>query len=248
MNMSLFFLLFASSFFAKNGTIDFLTEQKKHHRVKTAINEKLNIVEKKLSENGLRLTNFELLMVAYKDVDVLEIYAKKKSAKHFKCIVTYPICARSGSLGPKRKQGDAQVPEGFYYIQRFNPISQYYLSLGLNYPNLSDRKKSNATNLGGDIFIHGDCVTIGCLPMTNELIKEIYLYAIYAKNNGQDNIPVYIFPFKMANSNMKIFSEKFKHDKNLLLFWENLKIGYDKFTENYQKLNYSVSAIGDYVF
>lgn len=70
------------------------------------------------------------------------------------------------------------------------------MSLGLNYPNLSDRKKSKATNLGGDIFIHGDCVTIGCLPMTNELIKEIYLYAIYAKNNGQEKIPVYIFPIQ----------------------------------------------------
>ncbi len=248
MSISLFFLFFASSLFAKIETTDFLSEQKKHHRVKTALNEKLNIVEKNLIDNGLSLTNFELLMVAYKDVDVLELYAKKKNEKNFKSIVTYPICARSGNLGPKRKQGDAQVPEGFYFIQRFNPVSQYYLSLGLNYPNLSDRKKSKAKNLGGDIFIHGDCVTIGCLPMTNELIKEIYLYTIYAKNNGQEKIPVYIFPFKMTDSRTKIYSEKFKQDKGLLLFWENLKIGYDKFTENYQKLNYSVSASGDYVF
>ena len=53
--------------------------------------------------------------------------------------VSYPICAGSGDLGPKRERGDGQVPEGLYEIDRFNPTSRYHLSLRVNYPNLSDR-------------------------------------------------------------------------------------------------------------
>ncbi len=52
---------------------------------------------------------------------------------------TYKVCALAGTLGPKRMEGDYQVPEGFYYINEFNPQSNYYLSLGINYPNESDK-------------------------------------------------------------------------------------------------------------
>ena len=31
----------------------------------------------------------------------------------------YKICLLSGILGPKRREGDLQVPEGFYYINDF---------------------------------------------------------------------------------------------------------------------------------
>ncbi len=160
---------------------DFLTEQKKFERVRTAIKDKQDFVEKKLKENQISLENLNLLLIAYKDNDMLDVYAKTKQETTYKEIHSYQICSRSGKLGPKRKQGDGQVPEGFYHIERFNPTSNFYLSLGLNYPNLSDKRKSNEINLGGDIFIHGSCVTIGCLPMTDNFIKEIYLLAVYAK-------------------------------------------------------------------
>lgn len=227
---------------------DFLTEQKKFKKVRQAINEKHLIIEKRLTENNLTNDNFYLLMVAYKEEGILELYAKSKNENIYKKLITYTICAQSGELGPKRKEGDNQVPEGFYFINCFNPNSTFYLSLGINYPNQSDKQKSKSKKLGGNIFIHGSCVTIGCLPMTDEKIKEIYLYSVYAKTNGQVKIPVYIFPFKMDKKNMLIFKEKYKNNNEILSFWDNLKIGYDKFLKDGKELNVFNSENGDYKF
>ncbi|MCF8427908.1 MAG: L,D-transpeptidase family protein [Bacteroidia bacterium] len=227
---------------------DFLKEQLKFERVRNAKKEKELEIQKSLAKLGLTSSNVNLIFIAYKDQDLLEIYAKKKSESKYKILTSYPICARSGILGPKRKQGDGQVPEGFYFIDRFNPASSYYLSLGINYPNQADKLKSISNNLGGDIFIHGYCATIGCLPMTNEKIKEIYLLAIYAKNNGQNKIPVYIFPFKMSQENMAIYLEKYKSNKALINFWLNLKTGYDKFLNSKTELKICADKKGNYLF
>jgi murein L,D-transpeptidase YafK len=125
-----------------------------------------------------------------------------------------------------------------------NPNSNFYLSLGLNYPNLSDQRQSKAEQLGGDIFIHGSCITIGCLPMTDSYIKEIYLLAVHARNNGQTKIPVYIFPFQMTGQKFANYKVKFKDNEALIAFWGNLKTGYDKFTKDLQALNIQVSSSG----
>jgi len=227
---------------------DFLTEQKKFVKVRTAFKEKEKLIGQKLNEIGLKTDNFNILIAIYKDSDELDIYAKKKTETNYSFLNSYKICSRSGKLGPKRKQGDYQVPEGFYKIDQFNPTSNFYLSLGVNYPNQADRKKSNATDLGGAIFIHGACVTIGCVPMTDEKIKEIYIYAVLAKNNGQSNIPVYIFPFKMTDQNFSSYKEKYKGNKDLIGFWANLKTGYDRFLKEKKELKIIVESNGDYKF
>ena len=227
---------------------DFLTEQKKHLRVKEAFEEKGQSVLKQLQKANIKPDQVHILLKACKAERQLELYAKSKNETAYQKILTYPICASSGQLGPKRKQGDYQVPEGFYHIDRFNPESLFYLSLGINYPNQSDRRKSNAKDPGGDIFIHGACMTMGCLPMTDDKIKEIYLYAILARQSGQQHIPVYIFPFKMTDANMKIYKLKYEQEKELLAFWENLKTGYDKFAVIKRELNVTVDKNGNYVF
>ncbi|MEW6773265.1 MAG: L,D-transpeptidase family protein [Bacteroidota bacterium] len=239
-------LIFGMAMFSFIVQNDFLSEQKKYERVRTAIKEKQEYLENKLKENNISLNNLNLIFVIYKDDDLFEIYAKNKQEKSYIKTLSYPICARSGQLGPKRKQGDGQVPEGFYYINKFNPISNYYLSIGINYPNLSDKRKSKESDLGGDIFIHGDCVTIGCIPMTDNYIKEIYLLAVYARNNGQNKIPIYILPFKMTEQNMLIYKNKYKNNKEVILFWDNLKEGYSKFITESKELNINVSDNGDY--
>lgn len=227
---------------------DFLAEQKKYERVKTAYKEKEKAVTETLKSNGINSDELNILLVSYKDELELDIYAKKKTELTYKKILSYSVCQSSGKLGPKRQQGDSQVPEGFYHIDRFNPTSNFYLSLGVNYPNQSDKKKSTAKNLGGDIFIHGSCVTIGCMPMTDDKIKEIYVYAIQARNNGQSKIPVYIFPFKMTDQNMKTFRDKYKSNEALVKFWDNLKTGYDKFESEKKELKISVDVNGNYLF
>jgi murein L,D-transpeptidase YafK len=241
----LFFLTACANLNAQN---EFLNNQKKFERISNSINEKEKDLTKKLKDFDLNFGNLNLLIVAFKAENKLEIYVKNKAETKYKKFQTYNICEKSGQLGPKRQSGDLQVPEGFYYIDRFNPTSTYFLSLGINYPNQADKIKSTAKNLGGDIFIHGECVTIGCLPMTNDKIKEIYLLAIQAKNNGQNNIPVYIFPFKMEDNNLKNYQKKYESNVPLLSFWNNLKIGYDQFQNNHLQLKVKVATTGNYTF
>ncbi len=227
---------------------NFLSQQKQYARVRTALTDKEQNLIENLRKNGLATNDVNILIAAYKAEEQLEVYAKKKNETVYKLIAVYDVCASSGTLGPKRKSGDRQVPEGFYKIDRFNPISNFYLSLGINYPNQSDRKKSNASNSGGDIFIHGSCVTIGCLPMTDDKIKEIYLYAVFAHNNGQNNIPVYIFPFRMTDANFQEYKNNNIQNQELINFWANLKTGYDKFVSEKKVLNEKVDKSGNYQF
>lgn len=221
----------------------FFLQKHDNNKVESAYLEKKHILIEQLKSKNMRLEDIHILMVAYKMEQELAIYVKNKQEKKYQFLISYPICSKSGALGPKRMAGDRQIPEGFYYIDRFNPKSSYYLSLGISYPNESDKRKSKAKDLGGDIFIHGECVSIGCLAMTNDKIKAIYLYALTAKENGQKKIPVYIFPYKMTNTpNLPP-----EYDVNSS-FWENLGTGYQVFQQNLEELTVSVDSVGNYVF
>lgn len=118
----------------------------------------------------------------------------------------------------------------------------------INYPNHSDKLKSKASHLGGNICIHGNCVTVGCLPMTDDKIKEIYIYAIQARQSGQEKIPVYIFPFKFSDEKNKNYSETYRAYPNILDFWKNLETGYNLFIKDLKELNISVDKLGNYQF
>ena len=183
----------------------------------------------------------------FKEERILELWARPADKDTFELIKEYPICDLSGELGPKRKQGDLQAPEGFYYIDRFNPASQFHLSLGINYPNESDRILGEKGNLGGDIFIHGSCVTIGCFPITDDKIKELYIVAIEAKNNGQNKIPVHIFPRRLDENGMKELTERYQTLTDLLKFWQGLKRGYDYFEKKHQLPLIKINKNGDYI-
>lgn len=211
---------------------DFKSNQLKNNRVKTAYKEKETVVKTSLNNLKLNITELEIYIRVFKKDELLELWGKNKSDNKFKLIKSYSICSLSGYLGPKRKQGDYQIPEGFYHIDRFNPWSNFYLSLGINYPNKSDRILGVKTNLGGDIFIHGNCVTIGCVPITDDKIKELYIYCIEAKNNGQTKIPVSIFPMKLIDKNYNELKEKYSNDKDKLNLWADLKKEFDLFERN----------------
>ncbi|MDR2366222.1 MAG: hypothetical protein LBD68_10305 [Zoogloeaceae bacterium] len=226
----------------------FLAEQLRHERVRAAYKSKNAALEKTLRQAGIQTNALNVLFVAYKAEGALELYAKSATDIRYRKLRSYAICAVPGKLGPKRQSGDEQVPEGFYHVDRFNPRSNFLLSLGINYPNAADRIKSGNKNPGGDIFIHGDCVSIGCLPMTDDKIREIYLYALHARNSGQDRIPVYIFPFRMTDANMRQYAAQNARNPALRHFWENLKQGHDLFSANARALRAAVDEHGDYVF
>jgi murein L,D-transpeptidase YafK len=225
--LGLMFILVSFAFIAD----DFKTQQLKNSRVKEAYKSKEELVKQLLKAKNTNISNCEIYLRAFKKEEVLELWAKNKNDVEFKLIKEYKFCSSSGSLGPKRKQGDYQTPEGFYHIDRFNPWSNFYLSLGLNYPNQSDRALGNKAALGGDIFIHGSCVTVGCIPLTDDKIKEIYVFAVEARNNGQKEIPVHIFPAKMDSKNYSQLKSGYSNNVAMLNFWENLKPVYDAFEE-----------------
>jgi murein L,D-transpeptidase YafK len=162
---------------------------------------------------------------------------------------TYDICKLSGKLGPKRKEGDFQVPEGYYEIVDFNYHSKYLLSLGINYPNESDKILSSYPKLGGSIYIHGNCVSVGCIAMGNENIKEIFSMCEIAKNKGQSHIPVHIYPINYNNSSSILYLNGImENKKDLSLFEMNLKEGFDLFEQNKIPPSISIDSNGQYLY
>jgi len=163
-------------------------------KVAVAYKEKWPEIKRKLCNMHIDTAAFRIFIRGFKSEKKLELWVSSKTNPVYQLYDVYPICASSGQPGPKRREGDGQVPEGFYSISVFNPYSNYYISLGINYPNQSDRILGDKNALGGAIMIHGNCVTIGCIPLTDDKIKEVYVLAVEAKNSGQLEIPVHLFP------------------------------------------------------
>ncbi|MDP2388644.1 MAG: L,D-transpeptidase family protein [Bacteroidota bacterium] len=220
------------------------TTQMKNKRVKGAYTEKWAGMKAKLEAQKINSANYDVLIRAFKLEKKLEIWVKNKADNVYTHLLDYDICETSGELGPKRQEGDGQVPEGFYSIDLWNPTSSYYLSMRVNYPNLSDTKKGKKP-LGGAIMIHGNCVTIGCIPITDDKIKELYILCLESKSQG-NNVKVDSYPCKLTEENMKKLNATYP--KEQVEFWTNLKTGYDLFEKNKSKFSVSVDAKGNYVF
>ncbi len=189
-----------------------------------------------------------LYIRSFKHNQLMEIWIRDEDNRPYRLFKTYPICELSGKMGPKRKEGDLQIPEGFYYINEFNPNSNYHLSMGLNYPNVSDQLLSDSLQPGGEIYIHGDCITVGCLPITDIPIEELYIMATYATNAGQDFIPVHIFPINYSDAqSMEYLAFATKKNQPLQRFAVNLKEVFDYFEENRQLPVIMVNTKGEYI-
>jgi murein L,D-transpeptidase YafK len=174
----------------------------------------------------------EVFVRAFKRERLLEVWVRPLDSSRFQLLKTYGICAAAGKPGPKVRQGDEQVPEGFYNIDLFNPNSEYHLSMRIDYPNARDRAANRGAPLGGDIYIHGDCVSAGCLAMTDGGIEELYWIALEARALGQRTIPVHIFPARLDAEEMKRMKDVFSDQPHLVEFWRTLKPGYDYFEKN----------------
>lgn len=238
--ITLFFIFFLN--FGMRAQSSFKEEQLYFSRVREAFEQKEAQLKQSFELANLSWPPQEIFIRSFKAELELEIWVKDKN--EFVLFKTYKVCKGSGNLGPKFKQGDKQVPEGIYYIDRFNPSSSYHLSLGINYPNAADLKRTNAGDPGGDIFIHGSCATIGCLPMTDEIIKEIYVLTVLAKSSGQNNIPVHIYPYRFNMLN-NIMYQTFS---NYTKFWKSLEEDFKYFEGNKQLRVYQFDEDGNYIF
>jgi murein L,D-transpeptidase YafK len=178
----------------------------------------------------------------------LEVWVQTNSKEGFKLFKTYKVCQQSGTMGPKRAEGDYQVPEGFYYINEFNPNSHFHLALGLNYPNASDRILADQNKPGSAIYIHGNCVSTGCIPITDGPIEELYQMANVVNVAGQEFIPVHVFPIKYNVKKSVDFLETLtKENEALKAFNKNIKMVYDFFEVKKELPIIMVNTKGEYV-
>lgn len=234
---------------AKSGnSFSFIDYQKTFPRPSEALQRKQDTLQKQFTAMKLAWPAKYIYIRSFKYDSQLEVWVKNDVKDKFQLFKTYKVCALAGTLGPKRMEGDYQVPEGFYAINEFNPRSNYYLSLGLNYPNVSDRILSDSLKPGSAIFIHGSCVTVGCIPIRDEQIDELYILAAHAKNQGQDFIPVHIFPVRFNREKSVNFLENLtKDDPSLRKFTARLEDAYDYFEKYKQLPVVLISDKGEYI-
>ena len=188
------------------------------------------ISEKTLAEMQAKQMDKDspILIRIFKEESEMEIWKKNRFGE-YALLKTYPICRWSGDLGPKKKVGDRQAPEGYYAITpgQMNPNSNYYLAFNTGFPNAYDRAWGYT---GSDLMVHGDCSSRGCYAMTDEQIQEIYTLARDSFFGGQKSFQLEAFPFRMTALNMA----KHRNNSNFA-FWKMLKEGYDHFEATHQE-------------
>ena len=143
----------------------------------------------------------EVVLLGLKQERRLEVYAGARAGE-LRFVHAYPVLAASGALGPKLREGDLQVPEGVYRIALLNPNSRFHLSLRVDYPNADDRRNAAAdgrTDLGGDIMIHGNAVSIGCIAVGDVAIEEVF---VLAADVGREHVGVVLSPLDLRASSL----------------------------------------------
>lgn len=164
-----------------------------------------------------------VLIRIFKAESEIEIWMKK--ADRFVKFAKYPICHWSGSLGPKREEGDRQNPEGFYTVTRrqIHHSGRWPTSINIGFPNALDRTLKRT---GSYILIHGGCTSVGCYAMTDAAAREIVELVRQTLRSGTPRVHVHAFPFHMTNANLA------RHKASPWQgFWLDLKKGYDAFAK-----------------
>jgi len=184
----------------------FAERQTSAPRVKAAHKRASAVMRERFRAAGVAYPPRQVLLRGFKQDGELELWASSSRRGRLTKVHTFKVCAASGLLGNKSEQGDFQVPEGVYRVDRYNPFSSYHLSLGINYPNTADRRRRQTRGstrpLGGDIFIHGDCVTIGCLPLEDGPIEELYVTLLDARLRHKVDAVVHLFPTRLDDDGM----------------------------------------------
>lgn len=215
-----YILLMATALAGCNDTIDTATIDLSKVKNKTEQPLPDRLVAEMQKRNMPR--NSPIMIRVFKEEGKMEIW-KARADNRFEKITDYDICAWSGKLGPKVKEGDRQAPEGFYNLTpaHLNPNSKYYLAINTGFPNRYDA--ANGRN-GSNLMIHGACSSSGCYSMTDAQILEIYAFARDAFKGGQSTVQLQAFPFRMTAENMARHRTSENYD-----FWKMLKVGYDNF-------------------
>jgi len=241
-------VLFSLPVKAQEDPVTFRNFQFSFARVSQAWAQCNDTLRKIFASKDINFPSASIYLRCFKGSNEMELWARPDDTSAYVLVKNYRVCALSGSLGPKRWEGDKMVPEGMYFIDDFNPKSDFHLSMLLNYPNYTDLINGNKVKPGGDIYIHGGCVTVGCLPMTDPVIRELYILCLNAKLAGQNYIPVHIYPTRFDRKGLNFLGREYGTDTEKQKFWVNLKVEYDYFERYHKLLPVMYSPDGKYVF
>ncbi len=196
-------------------------------RAKQAILRRRPEVERLFAKAAVSFPPAELLFRGFKREHELEVWASSQKGGAMTKIATYAICRLSGELGPKRYEGDGQVPEGFYKINYYWPESAFHLEMKIGYPNAADKAISRG-DPGGNIMIHGACASAGCLAMSDERAEELWTMAILSGGEEKNKlVHVHLFPSRTWDDLLRDAAYAPHHR-----FWANLKEGFDAFEKS----------------
>lgn len=189
-----------------------------------------------------------LVVRAFKEEGVLELWAAPAVAGPYRQVVAWPFTGYSGDLGPKRRRGDRQIPEGFYRLDGLNGASRYHLSLHVDYPNQADRFFANRRHPGNNIFIHGNELTNGCIPIGDRAIELLYIAVLDSRNAGFE-VPAHLFPCRFDTpACARRLRADTRHNPKLAAFWANLEEGFRWFTGTAALPVVTVDVAGRYSF
>ncbi len=204
------------------------------------------VVERLFRAAGAKLGG-PVAVVAFKHERTLELWGLSRRARRYVRVASFPFLGTSGALGPKRRSGDHQIPEGIYRVTALNPVSLYHLSLGLDYPNASDRALGDRVDPGGDIFIHGDAVSDGCIPIGDRGIERLYLAVLDSRSAGHE-VPVAILPCRFEDAGCRAeLARDAAGRPGLAEFWAGLGAWYGAFERSGAPPPVSVDGSGRYV-
>lgn len=244
-SLLLFIQLMTATVAAQNA---YVSVQKGSYKMSDVYSRMEDSVKRQFEKQNLAWPPEAMYIRSFKYDRQLEVWVKGNYKEPYKLFKTYKVCMQSGTMGPKRMEGDYQVPEGFYHINEFNPNSNYHLSLGLNYPNASDRILSDSLRPGNAIYIHGKCVSTGCIPISDIPMEELYIIASYVKANGQEFIPVHVFPVRYnVKKSYDYLSNTIKNNAPLQEFNQHIREVFDYFEVKKQLPVIMVNRKGEYV-
>jgi murein L,D-transpeptidase YafK len=189
-----------------------------------------------------------LVVRGFKEEGVLELWAAPTQAGPYRLVVAWPFTGYSGDLGPKRWRGDRQIPEGFYWLDGLNGASRYHLSLHVDYPNQADRFFAHRRHPGNNIFIHGNELTNGCIPIGDRAIEQLYVAVLDSRNAGYE-VPAHLFPCRFDTpACARRLRADTRHNQKLAAFWTNLEEGFLWFATTATLPVVTVDVAGRYGF
>ena len=228
--------------------VPYKDRQLRYHHVKTAYAEHLSTMLANLQTHQVSVSDLNVLLRVFKEERTVELWIKAKKDAVFHFVKSFPILALSGLPGPKKNKNDQQVPEGFYRINKLLPQSSCCLGATIHFPNVADgiilRNAGLRVPAKENVYLYGEENTKGNIRLSNNHMKELYIYLVEAKNNDAAGIPIHIFPFKMTPGNREAKALLHKNDSLLIRFWDHIEPGYFIFENSHTIARYSYSRMG----